>query len=179
MDICALVSGGKTNDCAAWIQAVGSVVAIFASGAIAGWQIRAANRAARHAQRDRKRAMAEAAAALAHQFFLQIGVLQKELNQSAFYIPGVQRSKYFNPISSLEASVLSLPLHEMPDLESMRLLIGFRNLIGVADTAFKRLTSMLEDPVKAKKVKAADMNFLVLAAEENDKKWTQMVERLH
>lgn len=178
METCVFVEGVKAGDCASWVQAWGSVAAILVSGLIAGWQIWAANRTAWRARRDQKRAMAEAAAALARQFALQINSLQAELAHSAFYIAGRSRSATFDPFRSLEASVLALPLHEMPDLESMRLLIGFRNLIGTTDAAFKRLVTMLEDPLQATEVKAGVVGHLVSAADTNDQKWKTLVEQL-
>lgn len=179
METCFFVSGVKPSDCAAWIQAFGSILAIVASGLIAAVQIRASNRSEQRAQRERKRAMTEAAAALARQFTMQVTSLQAELKASAFYLPGVSRSAAFDPFSALKADVLSLPLHEMPDISGMRLLIGFRNLVNTTDTAFKRLAIELETPERAALVSAASVEHLVLAAAENERKWGELVGALH
>jgi len=178
MQICAFVDSVNPNDCPAWIQAWGSVLAIVASGLIATLQIRAANRSAQRVERDRKRAMAEAAAALARQFALQIASLQATLRDSAFYVPGRKRVATFDPFAPLQASIHSLSLHEMPDIESMRLLIGFRELVATSDVAFKRIVHMLEDPQQATQVKAEAVEHLVHAARHNDEKWAKFVEEL-
>jgi len=179
METCMLFDVGlKPSDCASWVQAWGTVIAILMSGLIAWLQISAAKRSTLRAQRDRAVAMVEAVAELAQSFALQVNSLTAQLAISAIYNPNRKRGWTFDPFRNLEASVLALQLHDLPDAESVRLLIGFRNLVTTSDAAFKRLDAMMDDPDQVAAVNAGAVGHLVAAAEFNDQQWKSLVKRL-
>lgn len=140
--------------------------------------MQAASQTAERATPDRKRAMAEAAAALAQQFSLQVASLVAALEHSCFYIEGRSRTADFDPFKTLVQAVLSLPLHEMPDGASMRMLTQLRNLVGTAEMAFRRAVRMLEDPFEADQVHPKGFDHLLFAAQEQSKQWAELVDKL-
>lgn len=176
---CMLVDMGLTrSECASWVQAWGSIIAILASGLIAWIQIHAARRATLRAQRERALATVDAVTQLARSFSLQMASLAAQLDGDTAFDPTRKRSLNFDPFRTTESGVQAVQLHDLPDAPSVRMLIEFRNLINTSDMALKRLVAMMDDPFQASGITAAPLHHLVLAAQRNDEKWRELVVQL-
>eukprot|EP00456_Euglypha_rotunda_P038527 TRINITY_DN2961_c0_g2_i1.p3 TRINITY_DN2961_c0_g2~~TRINITY_DN2961_c0_g2_i1.p3 ORF type:complete len:188 (-),score=25.48 TRINITY_DN2961_c0_g2_i1:530-1093(-) len=176
---CMLVDMGLTrSECASWVQAWGSGIAILASGLIAWVQIYVAKRSTMRAQRERALATVDAVAQLARSFSMQMASLAAQLDGDTGFDPTRKRGLNFDPFRTIEGAVQAVQLHDLPDTPSVKLMIEFRNLINTCDMALKRLIAMMEDPAQVFGITAAPLNHLVLAAQHNDEKWKELVVQL-
>lgn len=171
---CMLVNIGLSrSECASWVQAWGSVLAILMSGLIAWYQIRAARHATLRAHRERGLAMIESIAQLARTFSLQMASAAEAFSPSyEGGAPLVRRG--YDPFKNLESAIQAVQLHDLPDAESVRLLIAFRNLVATSNAAIERLMVLLED---IEWIPKEPLGALLLAAQEQDASWQKLVQK--
>lgn len=176
---CMLVNIGLTrSECASWVQAWGSVLAILGAGLIAWAQIYAAKRATLRAQRERGLAIVDAVAQLARSFSMQMASLSSWLDAGVGHDPTKKRSLNLDPFRDLESLMRAVQLHDLPDTASVKLMIAFRNLVNTSDMAVKRLAELLDDPFQGNRITAEPLHHLLLAAQDNDERWNSLVLKL-
>lgn len=128
-------------DAPAWVQAVGSVVAIFASGGIAWWQLRATNNSARTAERRKALVMVEAVGTLVRAHSNELESFNALLERHN-YLATRDRMERLDPdalFATTERAAQGIPLHDLPDGETIRLVVELQNHIRTNREAATRL----------------------------------------
>ncbi|CAN7257570.1 hypothetical protein LJR084_001189 [Variovorax sp. LjRoot84] len=179
-ETCMFVDIGlKTGACASWVQAWGSMIAILMSGVIAWWQIRAARLGTLRSQRERAFALVESTAEVARSFSMELASIAAAFDQAPQHEPFKKRHWDLEPFRNIQLSALAIPLHDLPDPETVKLMIGFRNLVVTSRSAVARLAKLLDDPVEvAFTANPVALGHLVAAAQANDQRWRDVVLRL-
>lgn len=134
-------------DAPAWVQAVGSVVAIFASGGIAWWQLRATNASARVAARQKALVMVEAVGTLIRAHLNELESFSALLEYHD-YLATRDRMERLDPnalFATTERAAQSIPLHDLPDGETIRLVVELQNHIRTNRSVAARLKAYYGD----------------------------------
>lgn len=119
------------SDAPAWVQAVGSVAAILASGAIAWWQLITNRKLQRETSRQRAVVMVEAIGALGRAHLGELESFNAMVDRHN-YMATMDYMERLDPRTlflTAEQAAQSIPLHDLPDAETVRLLIDLQNAI--------------------------------------------------
>ncbi|MET3461246.1 hypothetical protein [Variovorax atrisoli] len=139
---CMLINIGLSrSECASWVQAWGAITALAVAGAIAVAQISATRAHAAEVERDKQRALIEVIATLARLLVLEIesraAVLTMETDEQT------RKSSFLakEPFGDVYDAAKAIPIHELPDVEIVRLAFGLRRLTALAINVFERLVA--------------------------------------
>ncbi|RUR65867.1 hypothetical protein EJP67_02210 [Variovorax guangxiensis] len=139
---CMLVSMGLTRgECASWVQAWGAVVALAVAGAIAVGQIRATRTHAATVERNKRRALIEVIGHLARLLELEIesrsSLLKAQIDEHS------RRTGFSSgpPFADVYDAAKAIPIHELPDVEVVRLAFDLRRLTALAISKAQRLVA--------------------------------------
>ncbi|QRY31214.1 hypothetical protein JVX96_24550 [Variovorax sp. PDNC026] len=129
------------SDAPAWVQAVGSVVAILASGAIAWWQLIATRNFQRETSRQRAIVMVETIGALSRAHLGELESFSAMVDRHNYLatLDYMERLDARALFLTAEQAAQSIPLHELPDAETVRLLIDLQNAIRTNRDAASKL----------------------------------------
>ncbi|WP_422098443.1 hypothetical protein [Variovorax sp.] len=128
------------SSAASWIQAVGSVLAILAAGRIASWQLSETRRTAIEARRERKRAMLEVIATLAQLLILEVEARAAFLDDRS--ITETQLKRFLTegePFEDIETSASQIPVHDLDDVQTVRLVFDLLRLTRLARTTHVKI----------------------------------------
>lgn len=109
----------STND-AAWVQAIGSIIAIFASVGIAAWQARTQyaneSKLRRQEKAQHEIDLAKTLLETAKSCLNAIGYLNGQIDSREAVSDVAERRKAFDieSIGKLEAQIAAIPIHEIP-----------------------------------------------------------------
>jgi hypothetical protein len=117
------------SEWASWVQAVGSIAAILAACAVAWWQTWLMKSAARDAKRERLVVLFTAIYTLMIVFESDLSSLTDLLRTDEDAEELRQRVKHAGPFVEVERSAQAIPLHELPDAATVRVVIEFLGVI--------------------------------------------------
>lgn len=137
---CMLVNMGLSrSECASWVQAWGAIVALAVAGAIAVGQISATRTHAATVERDKRRALIEVIGHLARLLELEIesrsSLLTAQIDEHS-RLTGFSAGP---PFSDVYDAAKAIPIHELPDVEVVRLAFDLRRLTALAISKAQRL----------------------------------------
>ncbi|MDR6886091.1 MULTISPECIES: hypothetical protein [Variovorax] len=138
---CMLVRGLNPSECASWVQAWGTILAIVAAGSFTWWQLRTQRLSTLKARRERLGALIETVSTLYDSLAREvIGVepFLKRLPEAKMLRTRFAQSPAF---SDIERSAQSLPLHEFSDPASVKLAV---DLVAVTRLARAAVESVFE-----------------------------------
>jgi len=127
---------------AAWVQAVFSIIAIFAAGAFAMLPIRAVRQDQLSARRESMRSLVTVVATLARLLSLEIAArasrLSNDMNDDArdAFLAG-------SPFVDIFAAAYAIPLHEQPEEAQVRLVFALQKLVSTAIETHSRIAKEL------------------------------------
>lgn len=139
----------SSTDAPAWVQAVGSIAAIFASGGIASWQIGATRRAALEDRKARGIAMVEVIRTLARAFSNELRATGAWLNSEENAMRARDRVGASLQFGEVERSVQAIPLHEISDAATVLLVVELLRQISLARESLARIFNSLETELGA------------------------------
>ncbi len=133
--ICRVIAAGaQPAECAAWVQAWGSVGAILVAVVVAWWQFHATLLVARRARREKAFVMVEAVGALLRLYANEIASVGAALERT----PAQGVEVYFSfsdpqlMFATVERSIQTIPLHDLPDADSVNLVVAIQHQIRTA-----------------------------------------------
>lgn len=163
---------------AGWVQAFGSIAAILASGVIAAWQMNVTKRDAERDRLDRGMALVEAVGTLAHSFLQEMASMAARFQDRESALDLRRHRSDDSIFKNIELSVLDIPLQDLPDRETIKLMVNFRNLVFTSRSAVGELLDRLANPVEAVLFQGKPLDHLVAAAQANDEQWKNALKRL-
>ncbi len=162
MDI-SVIEGMKAADWAAWIQAIGSVVAIAAAALIAGRQTRDTLAAAEADRKRRELVMEETLLSLAKQFTEEVRTVETCYATPIGAANFTQRFKAEDLFALVEASALAIPMHEMPSPDAVTRLIALRRCIEVTRNIYDTVLLRLHEEQPFEMVRAPLLGAITMA----------------
>lgn len=139
---CMLINIGLSrSECASWVQAWGAIVALAVAGGIAVAQIRATRAHTAEVERNKQRALIEVVATLAR--LLQLEIESRATILTADTDETTRRSFAAGaPFADVYDAAKAMPIHELPDVEIVRLAFDLRRLTALAISMLERLVAM-------------------------------------
>ena len=140
--ICSrLAKGVAQSECAAWVQAWGSIAAILVAVGVAWWQFYSSRLMARRARREKALVMIEAIGAFLSIYADELrsidGALDNVDSQAvATFLTKIKPETLF---LSVERSIHAIPLHDLPDRGSVSLVVALMNQIRTDRDTLTRL----------------------------------------
>ena len=142
---CMLVNIGLSrSECASWVQAWGAIVALAIAGGIAIAQIRAARAHAAEVERNKQQALIEVVATLAR--LLQLEIESRAAILTADTDEQTRRSSFAAgaPFADVYDAAKAMPIHELPDVDIVRLAFDLRRLTALAISVLDRLVTLYD-----------------------------------
>lgn len=128
----------------AWVQAVGSIAAIVAAGKIAAWQFRATLLSEEQSRKERMQAMLEVIAAL-------IRLLMMEIEARTAFVAQSQNEAQLrqflkgDPFADIEFSARQIPVHDLLDPGTVRLVFDLLRLTRLTRDVNARLRDQFDE----------------------------------
>lgn len=136
----------NTRDMPAWVQAVGSVLALLVALGVAAWQTGRARALAAAERLERALVTVQTIGVLIDLYAAEVAsvnaAIGKPRNEVGDYL---SRMTPENQFSSIERYAQAIPLHDLPDVASAQLTIALMNNIQTTRAAVSVLKTAFED----------------------------------
>lgn len=133
------------SSAAGWVQAVGSVAAILAAAWLASWQLRRTREAEAQARKERMQAMLEVIATLNRLLILEVEARAAFMEQCQDMVVLKQFLTDSDPFADIETSARQIPVHDLLDVATVRLVFDLMRLTRVARELNARLRDQFHE----------------------------------